>query len=167
MGWTVRQLFDSASRALISFNSTKEQRNELASAVSTLNEAFEGCGRAVFECSSTYTSPGTASDFYVETPSVAEPVVAPSSELVVKAFPNPFTDQVFFRFQSPVAGDALLEIFDFSGRKIAALEKPNVKAQEINLLQYWVPPFNNRQILYRITIGKYAAKGLLIAPSKE
>ena len=81
--------------------------------------------------------------------------------------PNPYTDNVYFRFKSPVNGDALLEIFDFSGRKLAVQRKSNILAGEVNQMMYLVPQSSRSQLIYKLSIGKYNAKGILIAPSVE
>jgi len=45
---------------------------------------------------------------------------APGSYALLPAFPNPFNPTAVLTFQMPVAGNAVLEIFDIAGRSVGA-----------------------------------------------
>ena len=139
-------------------------RSIYADICGNLNETFHGCARPVLYCDAP-ASGETSADQYVS--NQLDVNSTDPNELAVKAFPNPFTDNVYFRFKSPVNGDALLEIFDFSGRRLAVQRKSNILAGEVNQMMYLVPQSSRSQLIYKLSIGKYNAKGILIAPSVE
>ena len=52
-------------------------------------------------------------------PAVDAPVVATSSDLALRAFPNPAVAGTNFQFSLPSSGRATLEVFDVTGRRVA------------------------------------------------
>ena len=148
---TVGEIFAAASAALVS--GTPEERSSLANMVRTINEAFDKCALAVLIC----PSPNLNVTEYEE---------LGTKGIVVKSYPNPFTDHVYIQFISPINGEAVFEVFDFSGRKLQELRRPGVIAYQDNLIKYMVPRLNNREIMYRISIGQYRAKGILLSLGK-
>jgi hypothetical protein len=152
----VKEIFDAAGAALVS--GTPEQRNKYASIVSTLNEAFKGCGQAVASCS----GGGGIANVFDSAETISE-----RPALQVRTYPNPFTDHVYFHFVSPVSGEAVFEIYDFTGRRLKQINKPNVIANQDILIKYMVPKVHHNQIVYRITVGKYTSRGILISPQRQ
>jgi hypothetical protein len=91
---------------------------------------------------------------------------ATSRSLKVKAYPNPFTDRIFINFTSPVAGKAVVEIFDMSGRRLAEINKGQVNAFAENKVEYMVPTSARSAIIYKVTVGSYSITGRMIAPTR-
>lgn len=90
-----------------------------------------------------------------------------SPELKVKAYPNPFTDQVNFRFTPSKSGTAKMELFDMTGRRLSTVQIGHVQAGVERSVNYKVPSLKRVSMFYRIIIGDQAGKGLLISGAKN
>ena len=81
----------------------------------------------------------------------------------VKAYPNPFVGRVNFTLQSAVAGTAILELYDISGRKFAAPFTGNMQVGITQTVNYTVPAGINGVLIYRFRVGSKTVEGKLIA----
>ena len=85
-----------------------------------------------------------------------------SKELGVKAFPNPFGNSVTFSFVSPKSGNALLEIYDFAGRKLGVVYQGIVGAGMQKNILYNVPSFQKVPMVYKLSVGNKFVNGKLL-----
>ena len=84
-------------------------------------------------------------------------------KLAVNVYPNPFTDEVNFKFKSPASGFATLEIFDLSGRKVAVVFKGIVEANSEQAAKFSVPAYSSRNMLvYRLSVGSKLVSGKIL-----
>jgi hypothetical protein len=83
----------------------------------------------------------------------------------VSAFPNPYTDKVKFVIQSPVSGQASLELFNMSGQKIQTVFKGQVAAGIAQAVEYKVPPASRTNLMYVLKIGDQRSSGILLLPN--
>jgi hypothetical protein len=83
--------------------------------------------------------------------------------LKVNAFPNPFTNEVTFRFTSPKLGKALLEVYDLVGKKIGVIYQGHVDANAAKAITYKVPLANKSAMVYKLTVGELNAHGKLMS----
>lgn len=153
---TIKQIFDSASRALVS--GSQEERNMMAGIAGAINEAFDGCAKAVSSCppftiaseSLTQTNRNPAEGF-------------DKNRISVKTFPNPVSGVANFLVTAPVAGDAVIELYDLSGRKIQTLRHRNLAAGQETLITCVLPKIiTNNQVMYKITLANFTFNGKLI-----
>lgn len=89
------------------------------------------------------------------------------NQLEVYAYPNPYTDEVNFRFVSPQSGIGKLVLYDMSGRQVKTINLGNVQAGVQRSINYKVTSLNKFSMIYRLTIGDHTGSGTLIAGSKE
>jgi hypothetical protein len=92
---------------------------------------------------------------------------AAAKGLEVYAYPNPYTDEVNFRFVSPQSGIGKLELYDMAGRQVKTLNLGNVQAGVQRSVNYKIPSLNRFSMIYKLTVGDQAGNGTLIAGSKE
>jgi hypothetical protein len=82
--------------------------------------------------------------------------------LQLKAYPNPYTNQVNFKFTSPVSGKAILTAYDLLGRKMAIIFQGQVNAGIEQVVTYDVPVGNRVTMMYKLTVGDKSYHGMLI-----
>ncbi len=95
---------------------------DVATAVDVFNNAFDGCriqtGSIPFnEGSSLIVNNSLHTSDIIS----GQPTIETVNEVQIKAYPNPFSNKVNFRFVSPVKSKATLEIYNISGQRIALL----------------------------------------------
>lgn len=90
-----------------------------------------------------------------------------SGKLEVYAYPNPYTDEVNFRFVSPQSGIGKLELYDMSGRQLKVINLGNVQAGVQRSVNYRVPSLGRFSMFYKLTVGDQTGNGTLVAGSKE
>ncbi|MEO6733867.1 MAG: hypothetical protein ABIN01_21765, partial [Ferruginibacter sp.] len=92
--------------------------------------------------------------------------VVKTDRLNVNAFPNPYTNEVNFRFTSPVSGKAILEVFDMTGRKLGVVYQGNINANIQKAINYKVPALNRGAMIYKFSVGNLKEHGSLL-PTKQ
>jgi hypothetical protein len=90
-----------------------------------------------------------------------------NAELNIKAYPNPFNDQVNFRFVPVKSGIAKLELYDMTGRRLATVQIGYVQAGIQRSFNYRVPALKRVSMFYKLSIGDQSGKGMLISGSKN
>jgi len=76
-----------------------------------------------------------------------------SGKAVVKAYPNPYLNQINFVIKSPVSGKAMLEMYNVLGQKLAIVYDGKVDAGIEQRVTYNVPAVNRVTMMYKLTIG--------------
>jgi hypothetical protein len=155
---TVRELFEAAGKALKEGNAT--QRSTLAGIAGAINESFDECAKAVASCpecigSKTASRAGES----MENGMIPE-------NLLVKAYPNPFTNQVFLNFTAPVSGTAVIEFFDLSGRRLEVMQRNLVAGQE-TLINFNNAKAGKSNLIYKVTLGAFTQNGKLFYTGKQ
>ncbi|MFN4284726.1 MAG: T9SS type A sorting domain-containing protein [Lacibacter sp.] len=74
------------------------------------------------------------------------------TQITVNAFPNPFRDQLNFRFVSPVSGRATLEVFNMHGQRLGVLFDGNISAGVANFVRYNSANVSG-MLIYKLTVG--------------
>jgi len=87
--------------------------------------------------------------------------------LEVFAYPNPYTDQVNFRFVSPESGTAKLELYDMLGKKISVINIGTVQAGVERSVNYKIPALKRISMIYKLTVGDQSGNGKLISGNKN
>jgi hypothetical protein len=159
-GLTVKEIFDAASYALVNGSVNNSERSRWTTTLDAINRGFDECART---CVPT-VEPTLLLTGLIQ--SERPTATATSRTLKVKAYPNPFTDRIFINFTSPVAGKAVVEIFDMSGRRLAEINKGLVNAFAENKVEYMVPTSARSAIIYKVTVGSYSITGRMIAPTR-
>jgi hypothetical protein len=90
-------------------------------------------------------------------PSGTEPVQV--SKLTITTYPNPFVDQLNFRFVSPVSGRATLEVINMYGQRLGIVFDGQVKAGVQNFVNYRNAPALSGMLLYKLTVGDETVVG--------
>jgi hypothetical protein len=134
--------------------------SEIAGAAGSINEVFDECrisvGWNVGPC-----VPESA----IAPPRItvsANPEVPGVGNLKISAFPNPFRDQVRFLIQSPVAGQAVLEVYNLAGQKIQTLYNGRIEANETKTVNYKPKGATSAMLIYRLKVGNQMLSGKLI-----
>ncbi|HUH34167.1 MAG TPA: T9SS type A sorting domain-containing protein, partial [Daejeonella sp.] len=84
-------------------------------------------------------------------------------KLNLLVYPNPFVNEVNFKFTSPATGFATIEIFDIMGKKLSVVFKGNVEADMEQTAQFNVPAYSARTMLvYRLTVGDKVISGKVL-----
>jgi hypothetical protein len=80
----------------------------------------------------------------------------------VSAYPNPFREQINFRFMPENDGGARIELFDISGARIAVVFDEYVSEGQVYEVVYRPQIHNTSVVFYRIIIGNRVSNGKLI-----
>lgn len=84
------------------------------------------------------------------------------AKLTLQAAPNPYLNQVTFRFTSPASGDATLAVYNMLGSKLAVIYKGKVTAGSSYTINYNVPLSQRVPLIYKLNVGTYSAQGKLL-----
>lgn len=95
----------------------------------------------------------------------ATAIQALTDKLTVSTYPNPYTDKVKFMIQTPVSGQASLEVFNMLGQKVHAVFQGLVEAGRGQTLEYNVPVAIRGNLMYILRVGNQKATGKLIHPN--
>ncbi len=168
-GKTVSDLLNLASNALGGGNiatltgQSGVTLSDVNNAVDVINRSFDG-GRFFIGYYTTQQSCSTLSSSSIASISVSNPGTTVSN-LSVKAYPNPYTSSVDFRFVSPVSGKATLEIYSLLGQRLAIIDKGKIDAGIESSFTYNVPVSNRVPMMYKVIVGTQTFRGTLI-PAK-
>ncbi len=134
---------------------------DVATAVDVFNNAFDGCriqtGSIPFnEGSSLIVNNSLHTSDIIR----GQPTIETVNEVQIKAYPNPFSNKVNFRFVSPVKSKATLEIYNISGQRIALLFSGMVDGGIPRTVQYTRGgTVANTTLVYKLTIGDKVIHG--------
>ena len=85
------------------------------------------------------------------------------NKLDLMVYPNPFVNEVNFKFTSPATGFATIEIFDIMGKKLSVVFKGKVEADMEQTAQFNVSAYSARTMLvYRLTVGDKVISGKVL-----
>ncbi len=93
-----------------------------------------------------------------------EPTVVLDNKVLLRTFPNPFSERLNVEFSVPQDSKVKLDIFSSNGKKIATLYDGQVKAAELRKVEY-IPSTQARGlVLYRLQTneGVYYGKAVMI-----
>lgn len=90
-----------------------------------------------------------------------------AKSLEVYAYPNPYTDQVNFRFVSPASGTAKLELYDMLGKQVSVINIGPVQAGVPKSVNYKIPALKRISMIYKVTVGDQSGNGKLISGSQN
>ncbi len=83
------------------------------------------------------------------------------SEISVKAYPNPFSQQVKFEVTIPEAGNGRLELFNMKGQKVKTIYLGYMNAGTSNY-EVNVPEQKSATLIYLFQIGGKQLSGKLV-----
>jgi hypothetical protein len=161
---TVRDLLNLASAALGGNLPAGVSYNEVAVAVAAINEGFDGCKifvgfSATSSVSSYCTAPaGSACPTAVTSTRYngaerSTVTLAEVKEPTITTFPNPYKEQINFRFVSPVSGKATLELYTIQGQRLAVVFDGNVTAGVQQAVQYINKTNAAGMLIYKLNVG--------------
>ncbi|HET6767926.1 MAG TPA: hypothetical protein VFH08_11025 [Chitinophagaceae bacterium] len=133
--------------------------SEIAGAAGSINEIFDECrisqGWDLGPCpeSNTIAPPRIMVGASTEAAGIAK--------LKVSAFPNPYRDNVRFVIESPVSGEAVLDVYTITGQKLQTLYKGHMQANETRVVDYR-PSVANGMMIYKLRIGNKQVTGKLV-----
>jgi hypothetical protein len=81
----------------------------------------------------------------------------------VTAYPNPFNDNVRFVIQSPVSGQATLEVFNMVGQKLRTVYNGRVLAGAQQIVEFKVPATSRVNMIYMLRVNGQQVVGKLIS----
>jgi hypothetical protein len=84
------------------------------------------------------------------------------SQASVNVFPNPFADRLYFNISSPEATHANIEIYEFSGRKVATVFSNQIEGGRNYTVNYVPENMHPGAYIYRVTMGIKTYNGKLI-----
>jgi hypothetical protein len=161
---TVGGLFSLASDALCNKDlvvGTEQgvSLSEIAGAAGSINEVFDECrisqGWDLGPCPPTNI---------VSPPRITVNASAEAStigKLKVSTFPNPYRNNVRFVIESPVSGQAILDVYTIAGQKVQTLFNGHIEANETRMIDY-KPTVANGMLIYTLRIGNRQVTGKLI-----
>ena len=82
-------------------------------------------------------------------------------QLKVSTYPNPYRSNVRFVIESPVAGQAILDVYNIAGQKIQTVFNGHIEANETRMIDY-KPTVANGMLIYTLRIGNRQVTGKLI-----
>jgi len=158
-GKTVNDLLQMASQALAGVLPKGVSYDDINAAVDVINQSFDG-GRYFVAYNSTQT---TCSSTYVSVPlsTTNERQEVSKDQLSVTTNPNPFNDKVTFSINSTVSGNAVLNLYDVMGVKLATIYQGYVSAGKL-LINYNVPSKFRGTLIYTLTVDNMTTNGKMI-----
>jgi hypothetical protein len=159
---TVLDLLNLASAALGGTLPAGLSYSDVAGAVATINEAFDECKLFV-----EFSATGNVSGYCTPPAGNICPVITSSrmqgvhnntmsvgvTEPSITIFPNPFKEQLNFRFVSPVSGKATLELYTVHGQRIAVVFDGNVTAGVQQAVQFVNSTHVSGMLIYKLNVG--------------
>jgi hypothetical protein len=82
----------------------------------------------------------------------AMPAEIPEAEFGLKAYPNPFTDHIYFDIQLMTNSKVRLEIYDVTGTKLATVFDYDVVAYDNYQVEYTPKNVSNGILFYRLIV---------------
>jgi hypothetical protein len=168
---SVQGLFILANDLLGGVNPTgwdiEDALDDVKTAIDNINNGFDNCrifwGYVPYAQPPVTTNRGGAVTGPTETV-IKAPVVVPTlfSKLNVTAYPNPYTDKVKFVIESPVSGEASLEVYNMLGQKLETIFKGTIFSGKQQEVEYNVQPLNRKNLIYILRIGDKQATGKLL-----
>ena len=76
--------------------------------------------------------------------------------------PNPFRNDTHIDFTAPVAGDAVVEVYDMQGRRIAELYRGMVSKDQTLRLNFQPVENGGGTFLYRILLNGNEVRGRML-----
>jgi hypothetical protein len=86
-------------------------------------------------------------------------------ETTIKAFPNPFSDNVKFVVTASEAGNGSLEVFNVFGQKVKTVFRGQIQAGA-NMFQVNLPSMRSAQLIYILRVGDKTVTGKLLQLNK-
>jgi hypothetical protein len=80
----------------------------------------------------------------------------------VTAAPNPFNDRIRFTLKSDVSGQGTLELYNTLGQKVKTVFQGQVKAGQVQTIEYAVPSAQRTNLIYLFRVGDQTATGKLV-----
>jgi hypothetical protein len=84
------------------------------------------------------------------------------TQLMVTAFPNPSVGKFTLRITTPMSGMATIVFYSANGARVHEM-KQYVSHASVNLVPY-TGPYYTGALLYRVSIGRHRAAGMVIGP---
>lgn len=91
-----------------------------------------------------------------------QPLAEKVNGIQLNAFPNPYLNEVSFRFSSSKPGKALLEVFDLVGRRVGIVFQGMLDANIQKTINYKIPVLKSIPMIYKLSIGTENARGKLL-----
>jgi hypothetical protein len=159
-GKTVNDLLRIASAALGGTLPAGVSYADISDAVDVINQSFDE-GRYSLGYNPTYTSCGSTlrSAETTTTETIESQVV--NESLTVSTNPNPFNDKVRFTINSTVSGNAVLNLYDILGVKLATIYQGYLSAGK-QIINYNVPSKIRGTLIYTLTVGKMQTNGKIV-----
>jgi hypothetical protein len=135
--------------------------SEISGGAASINEVFDECRVFI----GWNVQPCTPAGSIFNTPRIgagANGETAAIEKLRVSAFPNPFRDQVKFVIETPVSGQAVLEVYNIAGQKVQTLFNGHMEAGETRMVDYKPSVTVNTMMIYKLRIGEKEVTGKLI-----
>jgi hypothetical protein len=136
--------------------------SDVSGAVAAINEGFDECrlfvGFSATSSVSVYCTPPDAS-------ACPAPIISARTrnnnivasvdvmELTINAYPNPFIEQLNFRFVSPVSGKAILEVYNVHGQRLGVVFDGNVSAGAQNFASFKNHSSATGMLIYKLNVG--------------
>jgi hypothetical protein len=80
----------------------------------------------------------------------------------VTAAPNPFNDKVKFTLKPGISGKGTLDLYNMAGQKIKTVFQGDVKAGQVQNVEYRVPGVQRTNLVYVFTVGNKKVTGQLL-----
>jgi hypothetical protein len=159
-GKTVTDLLAMASNALGGTLPGGVSYSDINNAVDVINRSFDG-GRFILGYYSTQQSCTTLPLSVTNNVSITDQNIAVTN-LAVTAYPNPFTDKVRFSIQSPVSGNASLDIYNVMGQKLHNVYRGYLFAGRAQAIDYNVPSVFKGSLIYTLKVGGKQVNGKVV-----
>jgi hypothetical protein len=133
--------------------------SEIAGGAGSINEVFDECRISVGWNIGACPASNAIAPPRITVSASAE--AATIGKLKVSTFPNPYRNNVRFVIESPVAGQAILDVYNIAGQKIQTLFNGHIDANETRTIDF-KPAVANGMMIYTLRIGNQQVTGKLI-----
>jgi hypothetical protein len=155
---TIAGLFQLANDALGGVN-VGVSLNSIQEAIEAINDGFDECKILV---GMSLTAPVLRPEAPVAPTTTT---IADESELKVVVYPNPYENNFFnLKINSPVSGEAMIELYTIDGIKITYAKRSVFSGKE-EVVRFTVPGLYKTRLVYVVTVDKHTARGVVLSPN--
>jgi len=134
--------------------------SEIGGAAGSINEVFDECAISVGWDIGACPASNAPSPARI-TVSANTEAAATIGKLKVSTYPNPYRNNVRFVIESPVAGQAILDVYNIAGQKIQTVFNGHIDANEVRTIDF-KPAVANGMMIYTLRIGNRQVTGKLV-----
>lgn len=122
-----------------------------------------GCLSDTTDCTN-YTSLSCPTGVAIarQSASIETATIQMSTDLKIKATPNPYNNRIRFTLEAPMTGDGSLELYNMLGQKVKTVYSGHFEKGQVQTIEYKVPAAQRSNLVYVFSVGTQKTSGKLV-----